>query len=57
MREKKLIHRATYIFVFQTKTKKLFVQKRSLEKRYCPGYFDACFGGVVAVNETYESNA
>ncbi|CAD8062609.1 unnamed protein product [Paramecium sonneborni] len=57
MREKKLIHRATYIYVFQTQTKKLFIQKRSQEKRYCPGYFDACFGGVVAYNETYETNA
>ena len=28
-----------------------------MEKRYCPGYFDDCFGGVVASNETYESNA
>ncbi|CAD8109174.1 unnamed protein product [Paramecium primaurelia] len=57
MRQQKLIHRATYIFVLQTKTNKLFIHKRSQEKRYCPGYFDACFGGVVAINETYESNA
>lgn len=57
MRLKNLIHRATYIFVIQKQSNKFFVQKRSSTKRYCPSYFEPCFGGVVAFDETYDSNA
>eukprot|EP00743_Colponemidia_sp_Colp-15_P010038 GILK01011019.1.p1 GENE.GILK01011019.1~~GILK01011019.1.p1 ORF type:complete len:181 (-),score=22.99 GILK01011019.1:201-743(-) len=56
MREKTLLHRATYIFVQNCKGQ-LYVQKRTLTKDYCPGWFDVCSGGVLQYGETYEQNA
>lgn len=38
MRKHRLIHRATYGFV-KTSTNYFYVQKRSMLKDYCPGYF------------------
>lgn len=34
-----------------------YVQKRSMRKDYCPGYFDLANGGVQAADETDELNA
>jgi isopentenyldiphosphate isomerase len=53
MREKKLIHRATYAFVRDSRGY-FYVQKRSSIKDYCPGFFDPTPGGVVAAGESYE---
>jgi 8-oxo-dGTP pyrophosphatase MutT (NUDIX family) len=53
MRKYKLPHRATYAFV-RNKCNYLYVQKRSALKDYCPQYFDANPGGVVAAGESYE---
>lgn len=39
MRAKKLPHRATYAFV-RDNNNYFYVQKRSMIKDYCPGYFD-----------------
>lgn len=36
---------------------RLCVHKRSSLKNWCPGYWDFCFGGVLTINETYDSNA
>ncbi len=56
MREQNLIHRASYILVFNN-TGDLFVQKRSLNKDVYPGYYDVAAGGVVLVGESYEDAA
>src|SRR5260370_15904158 len=56
MRAKGLIHRSTYILVFNSKDE-IFVQKRTLTKDVYPGYWDPCTGGVVLENETYEDGA
>lgn len=53
MREKNLIHRATYCFVRDSRNY-FYVQKRSQLKDYCPGFFDPTPGGVVAAGETFE---
>ncbi len=53
MREYKLRHRATYAFV-RDSTGYFYVQKRSLIKDYCPGFWDPTPGGVVAAGESYE---
>ena len=56
MRTRRLIHRATYIFVFNSGGA-LFVQKRTSTKDMYPGYYDLAAGGVVQAGETYEESA
>ena len=56
MREQRLIHRASFIFIL-TSDNKFHVQKRTLEKKWCPGYWDVVSGGAVQYGETYEENA
>lgn len=53
MRSQRLPHRATYAFV-RTSSNYFYVQKRSSIKDYCPSYYDANPGGVVAAGESYE---
>lgn len=45
-------HRATYILVFTT-SGQLIVQKRTLNKSFCPGWYGITTGGVVASGESY----
>lgn len=52
-----LCYRATYIFVRQTNSERLYVQRRSDLKDYCPNELDPVFGGCVGEGETYEENA
>ena len=52
MRANKLIHRATYAFVKDSRNY-YYVQKRSAIKDYCPGFLDPTPGGVVAAGESY----
>ena len=56
MREQQLIHRASYILVFN-RAEELFVQKRTLSKDIYPGYWDIASGGVVLAGESYEEAA
>lgn len=56
VRQQNLWHRASYIFVYN-KNHEFYVQKRSMLKDYCPGYYDLCNGGVVGGDETDEENA
>lgn len=56
MRQKNLIHRASYILVFNGKNE-LFVQKRTTRKDIYPGYYDIAAGGVVVEGESYEESA
>lgn len=56
MRQQRLIHRATYILVFNTGGE-LFIQKRSRNKDIYPGYWDLAAGGVVLAGESYEESA
>jgi 8-oxo-dGTP pyrophosphatase MutT (NUDIX family) len=53
MRAKQLVHRSTYILVFNSRGE-LYVQKRTLTKDVFPGYYDVAAGGVVLAGETYE---
>lgn len=56
MRQQHLIHRASYILVFNTEGE-LFIQKRTRTKDVYPGYWDLAAGGVVLANESYEEGA
>jgi isopentenyldiphosphate isomerase len=56
MRAKRLLHRATYVMVFNPR-QELYVQKRTLTKDVFPGYYDVATGGVVLDGETYEQGA
>jgi pyrimidine 5'-nucleotidase len=59
MRLHNLWHRATYILVRHTcgSSTKVLVQRRSLQKDYCPGKLDPTPGGVVGFGESYQENA
>jgi len=56
VRAERLIHRATYILVFDSRGR-LFIQKRTPDKDIYPGYYDAAAGGVVRAGESYEESA
>lgn len=56
MREQNLIHRATYILVFN-RAGEIFIQRRTKTKDIYPGYWDIAAGGVVMANESYEDSA
>jgi len=56
MRQQKLIHRASYILVFNSGGE-LFIQKRTKSKDIYPGYWDLAAGGVVLAGESYEESA
>ena len=56
MRAKRLLHRSTYILVFNSQGH-LYVQKRTMTKDVFPGYYDAAAGGVVLAGESYEAGA
>ncbi|HER63081.1 MAG TPA: NUDIX hydrolase YfcD [Desulfobacteraceae bacterium] len=56
MREQQLIHRASYILVFN-RAGELYVQKRTITKDVYPGYYDIAAGGVVLAGENYEESA
>lgn len=56
VREKVLIHRVTYILVFND-AGQLLLQKRTPSKDLYPGHYDAAAGGVLTIGESYESSA
>ena len=56
MREQHLIHRASYILIFNA-AGELFTQKRTMTKDVYPGCWDVAAGGVVQAGETYEQSA
>ena len=56
MRSQGLVHRASYILVFNS-LGEIFVQKRTATKDIYPGYYDVATGGVVLAGETYEQSA
>lgn len=56
VRRDNLPHRATYI-VIEDEAGRLYVQRRTLGKDYCPGKLDACCGGVVLAGEAYLPSA
>lgn len=53
----KLPHRCTFVLLKEKKSGQIYVHKRSMMKRWCPGYWDICFGGVVQYGESYEVSA
>jgi isopentenyldiphosphate isomerase len=56
MRQQCLIHRASYILVFN-RSGELFLQKRTMSKDIYPGFWDLAAGGVVLAGESYEESA
>lgn len=56
MRAERLLHRATYILVFNS-AGRIYVQKRTMTKDIYPGFWDPVAGGVVAAGESYEQGA
>ncbi len=56
MRQRRLIHRASYVFVFNSRGE-LFVHRRAPDKDVYPGYWDPAAGGVVLDGEEYEEAA
>lgn len=56
MRAGNLLHRATYVFVFDS-AGGLYVQHRTMTKDVYPGYWDLAAGGVVLDGESYEESA
>ena len=56
VRSENLPHRATFIFVFDSRGRVL-VQLRTAIKDLYPGCFDLAAGGVVAAGESYEECA
>jgi len=56
VRKMNLWHRASYIFVRDTE-EHFLVQKRTMQKDYCPGYYDLVTGGCVAAGEDDDESA
>jgi len=56
MRAERLIHRAAYVLVFDSRGR-LLIQKRTPDKDIYPGYYDVAAGGVVLAGESYEECA
>lgn len=56
MRQQGLIHRASYILVFNEQGE-LFLQKRTASKDLYPSCWDVAAGGVVLAGESYEESA
>ncbi len=56
MRQKRLVHRSTYILVTDSK-QRLLIQKRTLTKDVYPGLWEIAVGGVVAYGEDYRTSA
>ena len=56
MREQNLIHACLDIVVLNSKNEFL-VQKRSLKKEYCPGYWSPIIGGILGDKENIEEAA
>ena len=52
MRTQRLLHRCTYIFVFNSQ-REIFVQQRTLTKDIYPGFLDLAAGGVIVAGESY----
>jgi isopentenyldiphosphate isomerase len=57
VRGENLRHQATYIFLHDAETGKLYVQLRARVKDYFPSYWDPAPGGVVQFGESYALNA
>ena len=55
MSKLRLIHRSTYVFLIDRRSRKFYVQKRSTLKSYCPGHWDVSFGGVVQKGNEFNS--
>ncbi len=56
MRRDRLIHRASYVIIFNSKDQ-ILVQKRTETKDVYPGLLEIAAGGVVGAGESYEDSA
>ncbi|CAD8069575.1 unnamed protein product [Paramecium sonneborni] len=53
----KVIHQATFLFVIEKQSQRVFCHKRSQQKQYQPGAFSTCFTGIVLESEDYRQCA
>ncbi|CAD8061988.1 unnamed protein product [Paramecium sonneborni] len=53
----KVIHQATFLFVVEKSTSRVFCHKRSQQKQYQAGAFSTCFTGIVLECEDYRQCA
>ena len=56
IRQRQLWHRCTYIII-ENSSDQYLIQRRTLTKDYCPGYFDLTTGGVVGGDEDEDEGA
>ena len=56
MREERLWHRCTTIFVLNSK-RQFCIHKRTKTKDYCPGYWEPACGGCIDPGETDTESA
>lgn len=56
MRARGLIHRASYVLVFNAR-EELFIHKRTTTKDIYPGYWGVAAGGVILAGESDEDSA
>ena len=56
MRKDKLMHRASFVFIYNSK-KQIYVQMRTATKDYLPSHYSLCTGGVVQMDEPDLLNA
>ncbi|CAD8054974.1 unnamed protein product [Paramecium primaurelia] len=53
----KVIHQATYLFIIEQQSLRVFCHKRSQQKQYQPGALSTCFTGIVLESEDYRQCA
>lgn len=56
MRDKRLLHRCTYVLVFNGRGE-LFIHLRTATKDVYPSHWDVCIGGVLAAGESFDAGA
>lgn len=56
MRKDKLLHRSSYVCIYNSK-KQIYVQMRTSTKDYLPSYYGLCSGGIVQLDEPDLVNA
>ena len=57
MRKNRLWFRCSYVYVLTAGDARLLVQKRTMKKDYCPGFFTLATGGLVGECEQDDESA
>ena len=56
-RKEKLLHRSVHVYVIDSKSNKLWIQKRSMDLELYAGFWDTCVAGHVDPGEAPEQTA